>query len=141
MSIIEPRLFYKPFEYQTPATPFIVSELRGNTVYRLFRFVLISDGNSANQLVKISIANMSFNNMTFDIIVRDFYDTDANPIVLEKFTNCTMDPGSNSFVAKKMISYFVNYWEGKLKVEVLRHYLKYLNILFNHKKSSILNYE
>jgi hypothetical protein len=45
------------------------------------------------------------------------------------------------YAAKKMISYFVNYWEGKLKVEVLRHYLKYLNILFNHKKSSILNYE
>jgi hypothetical protein len=89
-------------QYQTPATPFVVSELRGNTVYRLFRFVLISDGNSANQLVKMSIANMSFNNMTFDIIVRDFYDTDANPIVLEKFTNCTMDPGSNSFVAKKI---------------------------------------
>ena len=45
------------------------------------------------------------------------------------------------YAAKKMISYFVNYWEGKLKVEMLRHYLKYLNILFNHKKSSILNYE
>ena len=43
--------------------------------------------------------------------------------------------------AKKMISYFVNYWRDKLKIEVLRHYLKYLNILFNHKKSSILNHE
>ena len=45
------------------------------------------------------------------------------------------------WAAKKMISYFVNYWGGKLKVEVLRHYLKYLNILFNHKKSFILNHE
>ena len=45
---------------------------------------------------------MSFNNMTFDIIVRDIFDTDANPVVLEKFTNCTMDPASNSFVAKKI---------------------------------------
>jgi hypothetical protein len=45
------------------------------------------------------------------------------------------------YAAKKMISYFVNYWKHKLKAEVLRHYLKYLNILFNHKKNSILNYE
>jgi hypothetical protein len=45
---------------------------------------------------------MSFNNNTFDIMVRDFFDTDANPVVLEKFTNCTMDPNSNSFVAKKI---------------------------------------
>ena len=57
---------------------------------------------AANQLVKISIANLSFNNMTFDIIVRDYYDTDANPVVIEKFTNCTMNPSENGYVAKKV---------------------------------------
>jgi len=89
-------------KYQTPKTPFVVSELRGNKVYNLFRFVSISDGNSANTEVKISIANISFSNQTFDVLVRDFFDTDANPVVYEKYTNCTMDPGSNSFVAKKI---------------------------------------
>lgn len=89
-------------QYQTPHTPYLVSELRGDVVDRLFRFVLISDGNSANNLVKISIANISFSNLTFDILVRDYFDTDANPVVLEKFTNCTMNPGENSFVAKKV---------------------------------------
>ena len=90
------------FQYQSPETPFVVSELRGNKVYNLFKFISISDGDSANVEVKISIMNMSFNNSTFDIMVRDFFDTDANPIVLEKFTNCTMNPDSNSFVAKKI---------------------------------------
>ncbi len=89
-------------QYQTPKTPFLVSELRGNKVYELFRFVTISDGYEANTQVKISIANISFNNSTFDVQVRDFFDTDANPVVYEKFTNCTMDPASNSFVAKKI---------------------------------------
>ncbi len=89
-------------QYQTPSTPYVVSELRGTTVDRLFKFILISDGNAANQLVKISLANMSFGNNTFDILVRDFYDTDANPVVLEKFTNCTMDPSENGYVAKKV---------------------------------------
>ena len=90
------------FQYQSPEKPYVVSELRGNKVYNLFKFISISDGDSANVEVKISIMNMSFNNSTFDIMVRDFFDTDANPVVLEKFTNCTMDPNSNSFVAKKI---------------------------------------
>jgi hypothetical protein len=68
----------------------------------LFRFISISDGNSANTEVKVSIANLSFNNMTFDVLVRNFFDTDANPVVIEKFTNCNMDPLSNNFVAKKI---------------------------------------
>jgi hypothetical protein len=89
-------------QYQTPETPYLVSELRGNIVYRLFKFILVSDGNSANAQVKISIANISFGNGTFDVIVRDFFDTDQNPVVIEKFTNCTLNPGSNGFVAKKI---------------------------------------
>jgi hypothetical protein len=88
--------------YQTPETPYVVSELRGDKVYNLFKFITISDGNNANTQVKISIANISFNNLTFDILVRDFFDTDANPVVIEKFTNCTMDPSLNNYVGKKV---------------------------------------
>jgi hypothetical protein len=89
-------------KYQSPETPYLVSELRGNKVYNLFRFISISDGDAANTEVKVSIANLSFNNMTFDVLVRNFYDTDANPIVLEKFTNCTLDPLTNSFIGVKI---------------------------------------
>ena len=93
---------YNVTQYKAPSTPFLVSELRGNKVYNLFKFVSISDGNAANIEVKVSIANLSFNNMTFDVLVRNFFDTDANPVVIEKFTNCNMDPLSNNFVAKKI---------------------------------------
>ena len=89
-------------QYQTPSTPYVVSELRGNKVYDLFRFITISDGNSANREVKISIVNISFNNQSFDVIVRNFNDTDANPSVLEKFTNCTLDISQNSYIGKKI---------------------------------------
>ena len=88
--------------YQTPSTPYVVSELRGNEVFNLFKFISISDGSGANREIKLSIANISFNNLTFDVVVRDFYDTDSSPVVLEKFTNCTMDPNLNSYVAKKI---------------------------------------
>jgi hypothetical protein len=93
---------YNVTQYKSPSTPFLVSELRGNKVYNLFKFISISDGDAANTEVKVSIANLSFNNMTFDVLVRNFFDTDANPVVIEKFTNCNMDPGSNNFVAKKI---------------------------------------
>lgn len=93
---------YKVEKYQSPETPFLVSELRGNKVYKLFKFISISDGDDANVEVKISIANLSFNNMTFDVLVRNFFDTDSNPVVIEKFTNCNMDPNSNNFVGKKI---------------------------------------
>jgi hypothetical protein len=93
---------YNVTQYKSPSTPYLVSELRGNKVYNLFKFISISDGNSANVEVKVSIANLSFNNMTFDVLVRNFFDTDANPVVIEKFTNCNMDPASNNFVAKKI---------------------------------------
>jgi len=89
-------------QYQTPETPYVVSELRGTSVYKLFKFILISDGNDANQEVKISILNISFNNGTFDVGIRAYNDTDANPVYLEKFTNCTMNVGTNSYVGVKI---------------------------------------
>ena len=42
-------------KYQSPESPWLVSELRGNKVYNLFKFTTISDGYAANIEVKISI--------------------------------------------------------------------------------------
>jgi hypothetical protein len=38
----------------------------------------------------------------FDISVRAYNDTDARPVILERFVNCTMDPTSNNYVAKRV---------------------------------------
>ena len=89
-------------KYQSPTSPWVVSELRGNKVFNLFKFTTIADGDDANIEVKISIANISFGNGTFDVLVRDFFDSDSAPVVLEKFTTCSMDPNDNSFIAKKI---------------------------------------
>ena len=95
---------FKNYEgkFQTPQSPYIVSELRGNKVFRLFRTVSISDGDSANKEIKISLINIDFSNKTFDIIVRAFGDTDGNLQVLEQFTRCNMDPASDNFIGKKV---------------------------------------
>ena len=89
-------------QYQTPESPWVVSELRGNVVYQLFKVIAISDGNDANRQVKISIANISFQYGTFDLLVRDFYDTDANPVIIEKFSKMSMDSSQSNYIAKRI---------------------------------------
>lgn len=89
-------------EYQPAQTPYVVSELRGNKVLRLFRLVTISDGNTANEQFKISIVNIKPDAKEFDVLVRSFNDTDARPNVLESFSRCTMDPSSQNFVGRRI---------------------------------------
>jgi hypothetical protein len=89
-------------EWETPKTPWVVSELKGTSVDRLFRFVSVSDGTAANREYKISIINISWERREFDLLVRDFYDTDASPTVLEKYTRCSLDPSLVSFIGRKI---------------------------------------
>ncbi len=89
-------------EYKPAVTPYVVSELRGNKLLRLFRFWTISDGNAANEQFKISIRNIKLDTKEFDVVIRAFYDTDAQPTVLESFSRCTMDPTSNNFIGRRI---------------------------------------
>jgi len=89
-------------KWNTPETPWVVSEVRGNTVNRLFKIISISDGDFANEEIKISIQNINLETKEFDVIVRDFTDTDDNPVILERFTRCIMEPTLNNYVAKRI---------------------------------------
>ena len=88
--------------YQPAVTPWIVSELRGSNLLRLFRFWTISDGDTANKLFKISITNIKPDDKEFDLEIRNFYDTDAIKGVFEKYTKLSMEPTSNNYIAKKI---------------------------------------
>ena len=93
-------------QYRCASTPWLVSELKGDgsnfEVKRMLRFHTISDGNAANREVKISIENISVEDGLFDVVVRAFDDTDAFPVVLEKFTKCNMVPNSPNYVGLKL---------------------------------------
>lgn len=88
--------------YQTPKTPYIVSELRGNMIFNLFRFISISDGDAANEEIKISIENIDLGTRTFDITVRAFNDSDSNISILERFTNLTLNPSDTNYILKRV---------------------------------------
>ena len=93
-------------QYRFASTPWIVSEIKGTAshydVKKLFRFHTITDGNAANTQVKISIANIRPDDGTFDVYVRDFYDTDSNPTILESYKGVTMVPGTNKYIGLKI---------------------------------------
>lgn len=89
-------------QYQTPETPWVVSQIKGNAVSKLFKFVSISDGNAANQEIKISIQNINPITLEFDVAIRDFNDSDANPIVLEMFSRCGLIKGNTNYIGQRI---------------------------------------
>lgn len=100
-------------QFRYASTPWIVSEMKGSADHveltKLFRFHTISDGDNANTEVKVSIQNIDPENGTFDVLVRSFYDTDSSPVVLERFTQCDLIPGSRNYVALKIGSFDEKY--------------------------------
>lgn len=92
--------------FRPAVTPWFVSQVLGNgdifDVKRLFRFTTISDGNTANKQVKISIEKIRPDEGTFNVVIRDYNDSDLQLNVLEKFNNCCMDPAASNYIGKKI---------------------------------------
>jgi hypothetical protein len=93
-------------QWKSAASPWVLSELKGTgsgaTLQRLFRFITISDGNAANEDVKFSIINIKPGDKTFDLLIRNFNDTDSNPSVVEKFSNLSLDINATGFIGRKI---------------------------------------
>lgn len=89
-------------EYRGAKTPWAVSEVRGNKVYRLFRFHTFTDGNAANSDIKISIENIRPDRGDFDVVIRAFADTDKRPVVLERYSRVNLSTTSNNYIGLAM---------------------------------------
>lgn len=104
--------------FRFASTPWIVSNVKGDykniELNRLFRFHTISDGNNSNYLCKISIANIKPEEGTFDVIVRDINDTDESVVALEKYSKCSLVPGTSNYLGLK-IGTFDGAYESKSK--------------------------
>ena len=105
-------------QYRFSSTPWIVSELKGSAnnieLTKLFRFHTISDGDDSRVESKISIENIDTELGTFDVLVRDFNDTDASPVVLERYKGVNLIPGSANYIALRIGSFDESY-ESKSK--------------------------
>ena len=100
-------------EYRYASTPWVVSEMKGSAenveLTKLFRFHTISDGYSSSTEVKISIENIDTENGTFDVLVRDFFDTDAAKTVLERYKGVNLRPGDRNYIALRIGSFDEQY--------------------------------
>jgi len=85
-----------------PTTPWIYSEVRGTEIVKLFRIITIADGDTANNFLKFSIVNIDIDNVTFDLAVRQYSDTDAKPTIYEQFRNLSMNPVSQNYIGKRI---------------------------------------
>ncbi len=132
--------------YSYASTPMIQSQLLGGnlgnpadsdyntaatkTTKDLFKFHTLNHGTSCNMDYKVSIANLrepaDIDNeeqySTFSIIVRKFGDNDKNPVILEQFNGCTLDPDEPSYIARKIGDRYPQYNDTLGKVEMLGNY-------------------
>lgn len=88
-------------------TPMIQSQLISGERHDLFQFETIGVGNAENQKVKVLISNVKpagtiagSNYGSFNVIVRDYTDTDKKQVVLETYAGVNLDPNSPNFISR-----------------------------------------
>ena len=96
--------------YSTAETPIVISQLFGASTYHsLFTLKTLTDGTGGNKTIKAgvfaaresgSIPGSHYGD--FGIVVRQYNDTDANPIILETFNGLNLDESSPNYVAKRI---------------------------------------
>jgi phage tail sheath protein FI len=76
---------------------------------KLFKFVGINGhGSWLQNNVKISITNIKASSNenvphgTFDVVLRKASDSDLRPVILERFSNCNLNPNSVDYIARKI---------------------------------------
>lgn len=105
-------------QYDNATTPWIRSQTIGGTKHNLFKVHTLSDGTKANKQIKISITGISpsldpdseFG--SFSLLVRDFNDTDAQPNVLESWSNLNLNPSSPNYIARAIGNSAPDYTQG-----------------------------
>jgi hypothetical protein len=103
----------------------------------LFKFHALDHAEWAQNNLKISIANINYSQDqfnkygSFDVLVRRANDTDAAPIILERFSNCNLDANSLDYVARKIGDQYVQFNSTTRRLETRGDYTnnsKYIRI-------------
>ena len=91
---------------------------------KLFKFVSLGHGEWAQKNTKISIQNIKApsNNFvsypTFDVVVRNIADNDKAQQVIEKFSNCNLNPKSPDFIGAKIGTQYYEFNTAKRRLEL-----------------------
>jgi hypothetical protein len=80
---------------------------KATAMQKLIRFCGINDGGWNTRYLKVSITDVKPGNDidpygTFSVLVRRISDNDARPFVLERFSQCSLNPNSNNYIGRKV---------------------------------------
>ena len=111
-----------------PETPWFVSQHLGDPtafagtptvleakVQKLFKLHALYSGDWEQKNFKISISDVaapknSFTKYgTFSVLIRDAKDTDAAPVIYERFSTCDLDPTSSNYIGVKIGDQFMRW--------------------------------
>ncbi len=101
--------------YRTAFSPYVISQKFGNDNKNLFKVHALDDGAFANDLFKITVENIQASNNTnnpyarFDLLIRDFYDNDNNPVVFESYRGIDLNPSSDRYIARVIGDQHIHY--------------------------------
>jgi phage tail sheath protein FI len=101
---------YETFEdrFSNAKSPWIISQRFGGKPVDLFRFHAIDAGAGVSHNYKVSIENITPSSDptnkygTFDVVVRDFLDSDKNVRVINQFRSLSLDPRSDKYISKEI---------------------------------------
>lgn len=106
--------------YKEAQTPWVLSQEFSGARKNLFRFKTFNQGDNANRMVKIEIANIQRpqDNLgqfsTFDVVVRRYDDNETFPQEVERFNNVNLNPQSNNYIAKVIGDTWLSFENGQV---------------------------
>lgn len=124
-------LNFQNSDYKSAVTPWITDE-HGS---ELFRFVHLSDGTYTNKDVKVQIKNITTASNSnpaytkFDVIVRQYNDTQRRPIVQQAFYDLNLDPQSISYIGKRIGDIYTSYDVTNKKLIIKGDYKNNSNLI------------
>lgn len=99
---------YENFEdrFKAASTPWFISQKFGGNPANLFKVYALDTSDYTNGKLKVSIENITPSSTTadkygtFDLVVRDFNDSDNKKVVLEQFRGLSLNEKSDRYIGK-----------------------------------------
>jgi hypothetical protein len=118
-------------------TPWVVGQHVGNAsdfsntfanVQKLFRLVSLNGGAWPAKNLKVSVQDIRASRSpydpygTFSVLIRRVSDLDASPQVIERYTQCNLNPNSENYICKKVGDRFLQFVEPENALRAIGDY-------------------